>query len=95
MLLSYAGHVADMIARIKNNRALRKKKAYFNTEDPIVLKEKHQTLQFKKVSREAKDSFLLKTKDWHRRQKLIDKITLVTFILLAIVGFVWIVRFMN
>ena len=95
MFLSGAGHVADMIARMKNNHALRKKKAYFNTEDPIVLKEKHQMLQFKKVSREAKSQFLLKIKIWHERQRLIDKLTIVAFFVLFVAVFVWFVKFIN
>lgn len=95
MFLSSAGHVADMIARMKNNRALRKKKGYFHKDDPIVLKESHQELHFKKVSREAKDSFLLKVKAWHERQKLIEKITIIAFAIFVLVGFAWFVRFMN
>lgn len=95
MFLSSAGHVAYMIARMKNNRALRKKKGYFHKEDPIVLKESHQGLHFKKVSREAKEGFLLKVKAWHERQKLIDKITIVAFAILVVLGFAWFVKYMN
>ena len=88
MLLSSAGHVADMISRMKNNRSLRKKKAYFNTEDPIVLKEKHQNLHFKKVSRETKSRFLNKISLQTTKRKRYERIVLAAMAIIMI-GFIW------
>ncbi len=92
MFLSSAGHVADMIARMKANRELRKKSNPFQKSDPGIYEGKVIPLRFKEVSESRKKSFLEKIKREKTQQLTADRLYLMVFIGLFILLFSWFIR---
>ncbi|KOH43776.1 hypothetical protein [Sunxiuqinia dokdonensis] len=92
MFLSSAGHVADMIARMKANRELRKRNNPFQKNEPGIYEGKTIPLKYKPVSDFRKKSFLEKIKRESVRQRTNDRLFLLIFIGLFILLFGWFVR---
>jgi len=85
--MSSAGHIFDMIARLKANKALlRSKKNYFKKS--ILRFKKGKKLQFKTVTKQK----LVEIKDQIRSQSIKDKkrmirLTILTIFLMS--GVIW------
>ncbi len=92
MFFLSAGHVADMLARMKNNRALRKKKSYYSEVENHLTNEKHQDLEFRKVSPEQKKRFFQKIRNDQERQRGLERITLILFIVVFLVVLIWFLK---
>jgi len=92
MFLSSAGHVADMIARMKANRALRKRSNPFQKSEPGIYDGKAIPLKFKPVSDSRKKFFLEKIKREKVRQLAADRFYLLLFIGLFILLFGWFIH---
>lgn len=92
MFLSSAGHVADMIARMKANRELRKRSNPFVKSEPGIYEGKTIPLKYTEVSDSRKKSFLEKIKREKVRQLTADRLYLLVFIGLFILLFSWFFR---
>lgn len=83
-----AGHVADMNARIKQNRALLKEKSFFKNKESFKITAKKKNICLKKASKEQlKEIRIAIIKE--QKQKLIK--TIIAFLITIIISFLVIV----
>jgi hypothetical protein len=83
-----AGHIIDMIARMKANEALRKKKSYFKTMQDYLYVTNGQKLSFRQVTKEELEVIRLKIKK-KRRIETRNAIIMLCLSLLLTVGIMW------
>ncbi len=89
MLGGGAGHIADMISRLKANRDQLKQKTHFKKKEENIYEGKHIELHFKEATEEEKKAIFLKISKEKKKQDLFDKVMLALFILLFIGSFSW------
>ncbi|MGQ8335717.1 hypothetical protein ACUNWD_04145 [Sunxiuqinia sp. A32] len=93
--MSSAGHVADMMVRMKANRELRKRSNPFKKEEDKIYEGKHIQLKFRKVSPQQKRFFQLKINRENEKRIIFERIGTIAFVVLFIIGFIWLVGFMT
>lgn len=93
--MSSAGHVADMIARMRVNRELTKRKNPFKKKEEAIYEHKHIGLQFQEPTIEQKKRTFLWIKREKQRQLLLDRWMIILYLLLFIFCFGWFVFQMN
>lgn len=89
-----AGHIADMIARLKANKALLRKKSYFKTMQAYKYSSNVKTLKIKPIVLKTdaeirKEMHDLKTNDYKRIFISIMAAFLLLFILGIVVSLFW------
>jgi len=89
--MSSAGHVADMIARIKANREIAKRRNPFKKKDETIYQHKHIDLKFQEPNAEQKKKVFLWLKEEKRKQLKIDYLMILLYILLFALCFGWFV----
>ena len=91
MLGGGAGHILDMINRIKANQALRNKKSYFKTIKEHVDVKSGQKLSFPKASKDELETLKQKLKLNKCKENLKSIIALLLSILFT-ASLVWLVK---
>ncbi len=88
MLGGGAGHIFDMIARMKANQALRKKKSYFKIMQDFIDVKGGQKLSFQQATKEELDAIRQKIK-LNRRQETRKTILALALSIIFTVGLIW------
>lgn len=85
-----AGHIADMLTRLRANRELLKMhKRRKNEEEGFIYFGSHLELKFREGTEEEKKRIMQKIRADVKRQRLIEKSMLVLTIVLFIIAFGW------
>ncbi|WP_163715457.1 hypothetical protein [Mangrovibacterium lignilyticum] len=88
-----AGHIADMISRLKANRnPVRKRKHFGENEEGFIHFGSHLELKYKEGSEADKQRIMKQIKADLKRQSRLEKSMLVLSIVLFIVAFGWFAR---
>ena len=83
----------DLIARVRNNLALLKKKGYYSNVEPLLSNEKHRELKFREATPQEKKRFLSKLKASVKRDRALEMVWIILAAVLFIFGLVWILKF--
>lgn len=93
MLGAGAGHIADMISRLKFNRdQLKKRKHFGQDEEGFIYFGSHLELKFKEGTEAEKQQIRKQIKADLKRQHRIEASMLILSIVLFIVAFGWFTR---
>ena len=84
--MSSAGHIFDMIARMKANEALRKKKSYFKTIQDYLHVTGGKRISFRHTPKEELEN--IRNKIIHQRKKEFRRLILAFFISILITAVV-------
>ena len=85
-----AGHIFDMIPRLKANEAIRKKRIHFFQKGKTILKATvKRKVRFKKPTKEALIAIRLKTRENTSRERLKESIEFL-LTLLIVGGLFWV-----
>lgn len=93
MLGGGAGHIADMISRLKNNRdQLKKRKHFGEDEEGFIYFGSHLELKFKEGTEADKRRIMEQIKADLKHRKRVERGMLILSIVLFIVAFAWFAR---
>jgi len=88
-----AGHIADMLSRLRVNRELLKMhKHRKNEEEGFIYFGSHLELKFREGTEEEKKRIMQKIRADVKRQRLLEKSMLLLSIVLFIIAFGWFAR---